>query len=588
MAEERIQRRLAAILVADVVGYSRLMEQDETGTLARLRSLRSEVFDPRTKQFDGRIFKNTGDGAIAEFGSAINAVQCAVDIQRALAQRNADLPEGGRIILRIGISLGDVIVEGNDLYGNGVNVAARMEGLAESGGICVSGNVHEHIGTSLDVNFEDLGEQSVKNMDRPVRCYRVRLETSDGMDLSAQRSEEMPSLLDKPSIAVLPFNNMSSDPEQDYFADGMTEDLITDLSQISGLFVVARNTSFAFKGKSVDIKDVGQRLGVRHVLEGSVRRAGQRIRINAQLIDTVSGGHLWAERYDGAFDDIFSLQDDISAKIIAALKVHLTSTDKENSNRKLDRSADAYDLFLKGRSEYYRYGPDHVASAIQLFEKALELSPNYADAYAYLSYCYTTAWLSMWPSADETLDNALSLAEKSVSLDRNSPVAYTRLGWVQSFLGQFDQAIVNYEKAIELDPRNAEAYYAFGETMNRLGAPERAISLFEKAFKIETIAPASWEFSIGTSYNLMGRFEEAVSKILPVTERVPGFLPARVQLARAYSELGHLPEAKNQVQEIHLRAPNFKMENAFRMFPYPNEDDRHRLRKALSEAGLPE
>ncbi len=316
MAEERVQRRLAAIMAADVVGYSRLMEQDEVGTLARLKSLRSEVFDPRTKQFDGRIFKNTGDGALAEFGSAFDAVQCAIEIQRTLARRNADLPEELRIILRVGIRLGDVIVEGDDLFGNGVIVAARMEGLAEPGAICVSGNVHEHIGNALDVTFEDLGEQAVKNIDRPIRAYRVHLEPA-AVHPIVQQLDAPFALPDKPSIAVLPFNNLSTDPEQEFFGDGLSEDIITTLSKISNLFVIARNSSFVFKGQAVDVRKVAGDLGVRYVLEGSVRVAGKRLRVSAQLIDAVDGGHLWADRFDRRMDDIFDIQDEIMRESLA-------------------------------------------------------------------------------------------------------------------------------------------------------------------------------------------------------------------------------------------------------------------------------
>lgn len=588
MANERVQRRLAAILAADVVGYSHMMSLDETGTLSRLKKLRREIFDPKTKQYGGRIFKTTGDGAFVEFNSAVEAVKSAADIQEALAAFNTEISKDQKFSLRIGISLGDVIVEGGDLYGNGINVASRMEGLAEPGGICVSGNVHEHIGRSLDVIFEDLGEQSVKNIDQPVRCYRVKPEAGGlTVTLPLQPNSAL-SLRDKPSVAVLPFANMSSDPEQEYFADGISEDLITDLSKISGLFVVARNTSFTFKGKSVDVVDVGRRLAVRHVLEGSVRRAGSRIRINAQLIDTGSGGHLWAERYDGDFDDIFALQDSITARIISALEVHLTAADRESADRKPTHSAEAYDLYLKGRAEYYHYHPDHLANAVRHLEKAIEIDPNYAEAYGYLSYCRTSAYLFAWPGADENLDEALALAEKSVALDDKSAVAYTRLGWVQSYLGRFDEAFENLEKATTLDPRNAEAFYAFGETMNRAGQPEKALPLFEKAFSIETIVPPSWDFAVGGAYILLRRYDEALPKLLPVIERVPNFLPARVQLARAYGEMGRAADARREIEALLEIAPHFTIKNASRMFPYPKEEDRRRLYDSLRNAGLPE
>ena len=307
MAEERVQRRLAAILAADVVGYSRMMDADEAGTLARMKSLRSEIFDPKFNHFGGRMFKNTGDGALAEFGSAVDAVQCAVEIQRDVAARYTGMPEGQQIQLRIGVSQGDVIVDDDDLYGNGVNVAARMEGLAEPGSVFVSGNVYDHVGNALPVTFEDLGEQPVKNIDRPIRIFRVL----DSSSTTAQQAERLISLPDKPSIAVLPFQNLSGDPEQEYFSDGITEDIITALSRIRQFFVIARNTTFTYKGQAVDVQALAKDLGVRYVLEGSVRKAGNRVRITAQLIDGETGNHIWAEKYDRSLDDIFEIQDEI-------------------------------------------------------------------------------------------------------------------------------------------------------------------------------------------------------------------------------------------------------------------------------------
>ncbi len=317
MAKERVQRRLAAILAADVVGYSRMMDADEAGTLARFKSLRLEFFDPKAEQFGGRIFKNTGDGALAEFGSAVDAVQCAIEIQRGLARRNSKEPEDRRIVLRIGINLGDVIVEGDDIFGGGVNAAARLEGLCEPGMVYVSGSVYDQVAGKLDAAFDDLGEQKVKNISKPIRVYRARDETGEAAPLGDVGA--VAALPDKPSIAVLPFDNLSGDPDQEYFADGMTEDIITGLSRFRSLFVIARNSTFAYKGKSSDVREVARDLGVRYVLEGSVRRAGARIRITGQLIDAETGNHLWAERYDRELDDIFAVQEEVTEAIVAAI-----------------------------------------------------------------------------------------------------------------------------------------------------------------------------------------------------------------------------------------------------------------------------
>ena len=384
MTEQRLQRRLAAIMAADLVGYTRLMDLDEAGTLARLQALRRDVFDPQTKAYGGRIFKNTGDGALAEFPSATDAVQCALDIQRELAAQNGGLPEAQRIVLRVGVSLGDVIVDGDDLYGNGVNVAARMEALAQPGDICVSANVHEHVAGAVNADFEDLGEQTVKNLPRPVRCYRLATAAS-AAEPTLPESQPL-ALPDKPSIAVLPFQNMSGDPEQEFFADGMTEDIITALSRYRSLFVIARNSTFAYKGQSPDLRQVSTELGVRYVLEGSIRKAGQRIRVTAQLIEGTSGAHIWAERYDRQLDDIFELQDEITETISAAIEPELGNFERSRLLRKAPESLDAWESHQRGMWHLWRATSDDLDRAIAFFEQALELHPDYAPALAGIAY----------------------------------------------------------------------------------------------------------------------------------------------------------------------------------------------------------
>ena len=379
MTEERQRHRLAAIMTADVVGYSRMMAMDEDGTLAKLQALRADIFDPFTKKLGGRIFKNTGDGALVEFSSAVDAVQSAMEVQQALGAH----AKGDGIVLRIGISLGDVIVDGDDLFGNGVNIAARMEALAEPGEICVSGNVQEHIGTALNIEFEDLGAQLVKNIDQPIHSYRVLL---DGQAPRAP-SQKPRTVTDKPSIAVLPFENMSDDPEQEYFADGMTEEIITALSRIDSIFVIARNSSFTFKGRSVDVRDVARELGVRYLLEGSVRRASGKVRITGQLIDAESGAHLWADRFDGDLENIFDLQDKVAESVVGVVEPTLREAEIARSQRKGPKNLDAYDLLLRSMPNAFAFKQDENALAVSQLERAIDLDPDLAPALALKAWC---------------------------------------------------------------------------------------------------------------------------------------------------------------------------------------------------------
>jgi TolB-like protein/Tfp pilus assembly protein PilF len=531
-----------------------------------------------------------GDGLLVEFTSAIDAVRCAFEIQTAVAASNTSMPEARRLIFRIGINLGDLIVEGNDIHGDGVNVAARLEGIAEPGGIVISGIVYEIIRAKVPFDFDDLGSKNVKNIAEPVRAFRIR-NTAGTVENAAPDFPGVGAahpLPERPSVVVLPFSNLGGDPKQEYFADGITEDLITDLSKISGLFVVARNSSFAFKDQQVDTQVIARRLGVRHVLSGSVRSAEGRVRINAELVEGQTGEQLWADRFDGDFADIFSLQDDINARIVSSLQVHFAPSETGGGAPQWKPDPGAYDLCLKGRSEYYRYTPQAFAKAAVFFEQAISKDPDYAEAYAYLSYCRTAAHVFALPGSDDTLEPALALAEKSIKLNDRSAVAYARLGWIQGYLGRSDDTVSSFEKAIALDPRSAEAFYAYGETMNRLSDPKRALPLLEKAFSIDTFVPPAWEFAKGHSLVLMGRYDDALPHILPVIERVPGFVPARVQLARAYCELGRISDAKDTVQSIRQIAPKFSIRSAAKMFPYPDSADRSRLLDALQKAGLPQ
>jgi TolB-like protein/class 3 adenylate cyclase len=392
MTGERTQRRLAAILAADVAGYSRLMEQDEVGTLAALKARRKEVLEPLVAQHQGRVFKVTGDGVLVEFTSAVNAVQCALELQQAMTAANDTEPEERHIVLRIGVNLGDIMVEGSDLYGDGVNIAARLEAIAEPGGIVVSGTAYDHIKSKVKVGFEDIGAQHLKNIAEPVRVYRV----GPGRAVRAAPAAPALALPHKPSIAVLPFQNMSGDREQEYFADGIVEDIITALSRFSALFVIARNSSFTYKGHAVDVKQVGRDLGVRYVLEGSVRKSGNRVRITGQLVDTSNSAHLWADRFDGGLEDVFDLQDRVTASVVGAIAPKLEQAEIDRSRRKPTDSLDAYDHYLRGMAAVHQWTREANQEALSHFYKAIELDPNFASAYGQAARCYDQRMANGW------------------------------------------------------------------------------------------------------------------------------------------------------------------------------------------------
>jgi len=453
-----LERRLAAILAADVVGYSRLMGTDEAGTLERLKSLRRELVQPKIAERGGRIVKLMGDGLLAEFPSVVEAVRCAVELQQAMAGREPGLPDERRIILRIGVNLGDVIVEGSDIYGDGVNVAARLEALAEPGGICVSGDVYRQTRGKIEAEFEDLGEREVKNIDQPVRVYRLASVSPQ------ERAAGLPSaplpLPDKPSIAVLPFANMSGDADQEYFSDGITEDIITELSRFSSLFVIARNSSFAYKGQSVDLRRVARELGVRYVLEGSIRRAGNRVRITGQLIDSETGNHLWAERYDRDLEDIFELQEEITRNVVGAIAPQIELAEVDRARRAGTSNISSYDLALKAQALFYdamRMGrPEVHQQAIDTADEALEQDPRNAHALWIQSTAYYEQHLYRWgPAPDEALNRAWRAVERLFEIDSSDPRAYTVRGVIHLFRGEHDAAVADCRRSFELNPNFA-------------------------------------------------------------------------------------------------------------------------------------
>jgi adenylate cyclase len=588
MATERVQRRLAAILAADVVGYSRMMEADEAGTLARLKTLRAELFDPKTEQFGGRIFKNTGDGALAEFSSAVDAVQCAVEIQRRLARRNAKEPENRRIILRIGINLGDVMVEGDDIHGGGVNVAARLEGLCEPGMVYVSGSVFDQVVGKLDAAFDDLGERSVKNISKPVRVYRARGETgeeaTDG-DVSA-----VAPLPDKPSIAVLPFNNLSGDPDQEYFADGMTEDIIAGLSRFRSLFVIARNSSFAYKGKSADVRQVARDLGVRYILEGSVRRGGERIRIMGQLIDAGTGNHLWSERYDRELADIFAVQDEVTEAIVAAIAPEIGEVERQRSQRKTPDSLDAWGLYQRGLAVYYASTEEGFISAIEQFDRVNEIDPTFAPAFAMAAEARWRYILHFVPDdRDEVLNQAREKASKAVTLDPRDPLCLRNDGRVHSMFGHHDVAISKVEEAIALNPNDAMSHHFLGAFLCSAGRAKEAIPHIDHAMRLSPRDIFLTGMLTHRAFALfdLKRYEEAFEWVRRASLSPNPRSMTFALLTAVLTRLGREQEAREALDDLLAHAPGMSCAK-YRENRFGAPEVMERFVDALGEAGLPE
>jgi adenylate cyclase len=527
MDDPMVHRRLTAILAADVVTYSRLMGLDEAGTHAAWRSHRRELIDAKIAEHEGRIVKQTGVGFLAEFPSVVNAVACAATIQRGMRERNAGVPQDRRIEFRIGINLGDVIVEADDIYGDGVNVAARLESIAQPGGIAVSGAVRDNVGNRLDLRFEDMGEQTLKNIDRPVHAYSVSLDFPSA--LRTARSGAGPQELweiEKPSIAVLPFNNMSGDPEQEYFSDGITEDIITDLSKISGLFVVARNTTFTYKGKPVKVQQLSQDLRVRFILEGSVRKAGSRVRVTAQLVEGKDGGHLWADRYDRDLTDIFAIQDEITHTIVDQLKVKLLPEERKVIDRPPTENLEAYAYYLRGRQFLHRRSKSYLLLAKRMFEKAVELDPLYARAYAGIADC--DSFLFLHYNADVSLEGILATSARALDLEDGLAEAHASRGLALSLRGRYPEAMAEFEQAIALDPDLYEAHYFYARAGVVQGQLDEAARHFERAAEVKPDDYQSLLVLIGVLRSL-GREQEMK-------------MAAREGVARAERELTRHPE----------------------------------------------
>jgi adenylate cyclase len=582
-----LERRLAAILAADIVGYSRLMRADEEGTLARLKALRAELFDPKVAEHRGRIVKTTGDGALVEFASAVDAVRCAVAVQEGLAEREADPAEDSAIALRIGINLGDVIIEGDDIYGDGVNIAARLEGLAEPSGICVSANVHEQVRHKLDVGFEDMGQQDLKNIAEPIRVLRIVSEAAPG------RAQKL-SLPEKPSIAVLPFDNMSGDPEQEYFADGISEDLITALSKIRWFFVIARNSTFTYKGQAVEVTQVARELGVRYVIEGSVRKAGNRVRITAQLIDATTGRHVWAERYDRDLADIFELQDEMTQTIAGAVEPELSAAERERSLRKPPESLDAWETYQRGLWHLWNFNKDENAEAQRVLRRAQELDPSFATAYAFESYShYLDAVLAFSDSPGDSLAAALTAAKKALALDDQDPVAYFALGRVYMMHGQHDASIAELETALALNPSFAMAHHGLGSALMLSGRLEDAAEALDNAMRLSPRDPVSWGTMCFRSMTctLQRQYEAAADwgrKAVHEPRSAKGGYWSHAVLASALGNLGQSAEARAAVEEALRRKPDLSLAYLETTFPTKHPGGLDPYLDGLRKAGLPD
>ncbi|QND58849.1 adenylate/guanylate cyclase domain-containing protein [Mesorhizobium huakuii] len=584
-------RKLAAILAADVVGYSRLASADEDRTLARLRALRSDLIDPIIAVHNGHVIKRTGDGALVEFRSVVDAVRCAIEVQNGMVERNAGVPQDRRIEFRIGIHLGDVVEESDgDLMGDGVNIASRLEGVAAPGAICLSEDAYRQVRARLDLSVSDLGSTQLKNIAEPIRVYSLQVGnagTKVATTLETATNRPATAAPPKLSIAVLPFANMSGDAEQDYFADGISEDIITALSKLSQLFVIARNSSFTFKGQNVHVQEVGTKLGVRHVLEGSVRKSGNRVRITAQLIDAISGGHLWAERFDRDLTDIFAVQDDVTQQIVGALALNLTDGARLRLAPEHSRNTEAYDCFLRGRELWHRLTQDTNTAARDLLQRATELDPNFASAYAFLALTHGVDYLNRWgASPPESMVQAEEAATRAVTLDDSDPWAHWALAIARLYTRRHDEALDEVERALVLNPNFAEAHVCRGETLYYSGRAEEALESFARGKTLNPYFPDVLLHFQALALFQLGRYDEAVDLLRQRLARNAVTDVSRALLAASYGHLGRLEEARAAWQELLRVNPNYSLEYRRKVLPYKNPADFERMVDGLRKAGV--
>ena len=621
-SDDRLKRKLTAIFYADVVGYSRLTGEDEEGTYRLVRD-RLDLMSESIRSHNGAVINFAGDAVLADFTTASEALACGAEVQQAIEEANEALPEEQKVRFRIGVNLGEVIVDRESIYGDGVNVAARLEGLAEPGGICISEAVHGAVGKKLPLGYEDIGMQQVKNIEDPVHAYRVLLDP----DATPSKSRPQPrryaaavaalvivlavlgtvawyapwdrgeesaadetASLDagKPSIAVLPFQNLSAESGQEYFSDGITNDIITDLSRFSNLLVIASNSVFAYKGKAVNVKDIGRDLGVRYVLEGSVQKVGTSVRINVQLIDASTDHHLWADRYDRQLDDIFAVQDELTAAIVAALEVVLTDDEQTREAHNYTRNIEAYDLFLRGRT-YLRGTKQTHLKARGLFDQAIDLDPEFAAAYAEKSMTYFAGFIMPMTRSTRVLEASVETAERAVALDDSLPLAHARLGWAYFANQRHDEAIAAARRAVALGPNDAESHAQLGNILNWSGQPKEAIGLIEKAMRLNPHYPFYYLFYLGHSHYLLENREKSIELMKRVVTRAPNFLPVRRHLAVLYQEIGLEQEAKAQTAEVLKIFPGASIEDSRERCLYIHKPKLlERFFDGLRKSGMPE
>jgi adenylate cyclase len=590
LSSEHVERRLAAILAADVAGYSRLMGSDEEGTLARLKALRKTLIDPKIAEHRGRIVKTTGDGLLIEFASAVDAARCAFEVQRGMAGQNTAVPQQVRIEFRIGIHVGDIIIDDNDIFGDGVNIAARLEGIAEPGGVCISDDAQRQIRGKVDIPFEDKGLQTLKNIAEPMRAWKMRI-SAEAVSASQPASfEPRPSrpLRDKPSIAVLPFQNMSGDPEQEYFADGIAEDVLTTLSKIHELMVIARNSSFVFKGQAKDVREIGRILGARYVLEGSVRKIGNRVRLTAQLIDSRDGSHLWADRFDGGMDDVFDLQDRITQDIVEALEVQLTHGEQGRVWRKRSGSPLVYEYFLKARSLYVNFDKHTHAQVRDQLERALQINPVFTPALYILGLTLTDQARFGWEKDQAaTYEAALDCATRALAADPSCGEAYLAIGYVRTFQRHHDEAVAAGEKAITLSPSSSDAYHMTGMYHGYAGDFRKAAFYEAQA---QRLAPLNRNESMVDEARAkfhLGDFAAARDIAHRVMKEKPRWLTAQTTLVSALWNLGQDEDARIVAKELLASHPSFTVGRWALGLPYRRQEDLDALIAPLRMAGLP-
>jgi TolB-like protein/class 3 adenylate cyclase len=611
MSEGRVERRLAAILAVDVAGYSRLMGEDEEGTLAALRVVRRELSDPKIAEHRGRIVKTTGDGLLAEFASVVDAVRCAVELQREMIARNAAAPAERRIEFRMGINLGDIIIEDGDIFGDGVNIAARLEALAEPGGICLSAAAHEQVRDRLDIAFDDLGEQQVKNIKRPVRVYRIpitlTLHTPSARASSPSRiagegeprrasdavgeGKQALALPDKPSLAVLPFENMTGDAAQEYFVDGMVEEITTAIARLPWLFVIARNSAFTYKGKSVDVKWVAQELGVRYVLEGSVRKAGNRVRIAGQLIDATTGNHLWADRFDGAIDDIFELQDQVASSVAGAIEPKLRQSEMERASRKPTANLTVYDLYLRALAQSYRYTDEGFAEGVVLARQALAIDPSYAPAAAMVGLCRVLQRVQGWGalSADDVAE-AVRLARQALEAERDAETIWQAAWTLFRLAGEVAMAAAALDRGLALNPNAAHAWLARGHIHASRNEPEAAIEACERARRLSPFDPYTFLCAhiIGLAHLAARRFEQAIEWADSALHEQPRMVAAMRSKVAANAHLGRLDEARAELSLVLAIDPKLTIAGYREHAHFEAPEVHELLVTGLRLAGLPE